>query len=66
MIAAPTAPTQALMAFARLKARAEKAGHTCNRDASGWVTLSRWGHSVTFEDVGTASQWLDRVIGGAA
>lgn len=66
MIAAPTSPTQALMAFARLKARAEKAGHTCNRDASGWVTLSRWGCSVTFEDVSTASQWLDRVIGGAA
>lgn len=66
MIAAPTAPTQDLMAFARLKARAQKAGHTCTRDASGWVTLPRCGRSMTFGYVGTASAWLDRVIGGAA
>lgn len=66
-----TAPPTTLLnpdavAFARLKTRAAKAGHTTARDSGGWVTLSRWGRSVTFEDVSAASAWLDRVIGGAA
>lgn len=52
-------------AFARLKTRAARAGHTAMRDAPGWVTLSRWGRTVSFDDVGTAAAWLDRVIGGA-
>lgn len=53
-------------AWATLQARAALAGHTCTRDTSGWVTLSRLGRTVTFEDIDTASAWLDRVIGGAA
>lgn len=65
------APTTVLnpdaVAFARLKTRAAKAGHTATRDAAGWVTLSRWGHTISFEDVGTATDWLDRaLIGGTA
>lgn len=46
-----------------LAARATLAGHTCTTDAAGQVTLSRWGRAVTFQDVGAASAWLDRVTG---
>lgn len=53
-------------AWATLRARAALAGHTCTRDTSGWVTMSRWGHTVTFEDLGTASAWLDRIVSGGA
>lgn len=63
-VTAPLGPDQ--LVWAALKARAETAGHSCSRDAAGWVTMSRWGRSVTFEDVGTASQWLDRVVAGGA
>lgn len=46
---------------ARLAARATLAGHTCTTDATRQVTLSRWGRAMTFQDVGAASAWLDRV-----
>lgn len=49
---------------ARLAARATLAGHTCTTDAAGQVTLSRWGCAMTFQDVGAASAWLERVTGG--
>lgn len=64
------APTTVLnpdaVAFARLKTRATKACHTAIRDAVGWVTFALWGRSVSFQDVGAASAWLDRVIGATA
>lgn len=54
-------------AWATLQARAALAGHTAARDPAGWVTLSCWGRTISFEDVGTAAAWLDRaLIGGAA
>lgn len=60
-----TSPSPA-KAWATLQARAALAGHTATRDAAGWVTLARWGRSVSFQDVGAASAWLDRVIGATA
>ncbi len=49
----------------RLSARATLAGHACTKDASGQITLSRWGRSMTFPDVRAASAWLDRVTGAS-
>lgn len=63
-ITAPLGPDQ--RAWASLKARAEAAGHSCSRDERGWITLTRWGRSASFESLGAASDWLDHVIGGGA
>lgn len=49
--------------LANLAARAALAGHTCTMDTAGLITLSRWGRSMTFGDVATASVWLERVTG---
>lgn len=49
--------------LANLAARAALAGHQASKDADGLITISRWGRSVTFGDIGAASRWLFRVTG---
>lgn len=62
-ITAPLGPNE--KAWVTFQARAALAGHTTTRDASGWITVSRWGRTISFEHVGTASAWLNRVTGCA-
>lgn len=46
-----------------LAARAALAGHVCSIAEGGSISLSRWGRSMSFDDVATASAWLDKVTG---
>lgn len=50
--------------MATLAARAALAGHQASVDSDGLITISRWGRSVTFGDIASATAWLNRVTGG--
>lgn len=66
MIAAPTAPSPE-KAWATFRARAAMAGHTAIKAESGWITVGRWGRTLSFATLGEAESWLDRIlVGGRA
>lgn len=63
MIAAPTAPS-ATKAWATFRARAAMAGHTAIKVENGWITVGRWGRTLSFATLGEAESWLDRMLVG--
>lgn len=59
---APLGPDE--KAWSNFRARAALAGHVATKDAAGWITVSRWGHTKSFAAMTEAETWLDRVVSG--
>lgn len=63
-VAAPISP--AAKAWGTFQARAAVAGHTAIKSGGGWITVSRWGRSMTFKSLAEAETWLDRIVSGGS
>lgn len=64
MNATPTVSTE--KSWSTFRARAALAGHSAVKNERGWITVGRWGRTLTFHSLAQAEAWLSRVLGAAS